>query len=60
MNFNPAEVIYNGIQKGFKGEHFYLFTDKVTKSSFTVGENEDLETKLFELRETFRKAREGK
>jgi hypothetical protein len=60
MNFNPADVIYDGIQEGFKGEHYYLFTDLVTKSSFTIGENEDLETKLVELRETFRKAKEVK
>jgi hypothetical protein len=53
MNFNPADVIYNGLQEGFKGEHFYLFTDLVTKSSFTVGKNEDLETKLTEVRKRF-------
>ena len=58
MNFNPAEVIYNGIQEGYRGEHYYIFTDKVTKSSFTVADDESLEDKLADVRARFREKKQ--
>jgi len=47
------EYIYVGIQDGIKGEKYRVYIDLETKSSFLVGENENVAEKLREFREQF-------
>lgn len=51
------EIFYNGIQEGFGGQRFWLYTDMLTKSSFSVPEWSTTETvvkALAEVREQFK------
>jgi len=58
--FYTKECRYNGIQEGFNGEQFEVYTDLQTGCTFMVNKakGETLASQLEECRKRFREARQ--